>query len=380
MTIKKRGNSLWLLFFLLSTILLGTLLVVGLFTQLGDSSAKENADEWLAGGSPHLNAAVSTANVPNYYTIFSTGCHEQQHWQSYVFFYHAMKVRQPGNVTRLVSGCTPEEEEELRQFHKDAIRPMSNRFHLFFTPDFGSGGVFKGPNYKYNNKPNSVYLWMKDALGMHRENRPSVLDDSIIFLLDPDMILLRPLLHDFSKQQMIYASAAPKGSERPPNRIKQVQHGRPWAQQDGYLGNDWQGFNMSYISQGGKFPTFEKTDGGMYWNSGPPYLSTARDMWNMVSLWKDYVPRVFEEYPNLFAEMFGLVIAAVHLNLPHTLVKSIVVSNTQTPLREGWAFVDDLPDESVCHVESWAQIPKMPIILHYCGRYMLGKFFFSKCM
>lgn len=98
----------------------------------------------------------------------------------------------------------------------------------------------------------------------------------------------------------------------------------------------------------------------------------------MASLWKDYVPRVYEEYPELFAEMYGLIIAAVQLKLPHTLVKSIVVSTTTSDNREGWEFVDDLPDSELCNVGEWSKNERMPIVLHYCKRYLLEKFFFSK--
>jgi hypothetical protein len=86
---------------------------------------------------------------------------------------------------------------------------------------------------------------------------------------------------------------------------------------------------------------------------------------------------VYEEYPALFAEMYGLVIATTQLNLPHTLVKSIVVSTTTTNNREGWAFVDALPDDQVCNAPQNAT-EDLPIVLHYCQRYFLGKFFFSK--
>jgi hypothetical protein len=75
--------------------------------------------------------------------------------------------------------------------------------------------------------------------------------------------------------------------------------------------------------------------------------------------------------------MYGLVIATTQLNLPHTLVKSIVVSTTTTDTREGWAFVDALPDDQVCDAPQTAT-EDLPIVLHYCKRYYLGKFFFSK--
>jgi hypothetical protein len=44
--------------------------------------------------------------------------------------------------------------------------------------------------------------------------------------------------------------------------------------------------------------------------------------------------------------------------------------------REGWPYVDALPDDQVC--EPQPSTDKLPIGLHYCGRYYLGKTFFSK--
>eukprot|EP00934_Nitzschia_sp_Nitz4_P007822 Nitzschia sp. Nitz4//scaffold192_size41448//11708//12845//NITZ4_007482-RA/size41448-augustus-gene-0.41-mRNA-1//-1//CDS//3329540227//7812//frame0 len=258
---------------------------------------------------------------------------------------------------------------------------MSDRFHIFFTPEFGFGGVFKGKQYKYYNKPSSVYMWMRDVLHMNTTGVSQKIQDSVIMLLDPDMILLRPLTHDFSDQDAIYASKKLEGALYPPNGVKRVQHGTPMAQLDGYLNSEWQKFNATYITQGREFPPFEKREAEAHWNSGPPYLSTVRDMWSMVNLWKDYVPRVYEEYPKLFAEMYGLIIAAVRLGLKHTLVKTIAVSDvlqSRDYLREGWTFVDELPDDQVCNAQAWARNNRLPIVLHYCGRYLLGKFFFSK--
>jgi hypothetical protein len=80
--------------------------------------------------------------------------------------------------------------------------------------------------------------------------------------------------------------------------------------------------------------------------------------------------------PGLFAEMQGQIWAAYKLGLPHTLIKSIVVSTTQSHHREGWAYIDALPENGVCPPAADA---KLPIGLHYCKRYALGPdFFFSK--
>jgi hypothetical protein len=75
---------------------------------------------------------------PSYHVIFSTGCSPQQNWLSYVFFYHALAVHQPGNVTRIASGCTAQQEIELHHFHERYIHTMSENFLLHFTPDYSN--------------------------------------------------------------------------------------------------------------------------------------------------------------------------------------------------------------------------------------------------
>ena len=97
-------------------------------------------------------------------------------------------------------------------------------------------------------------------------------------------------------------------------------------------------------------------------------------MYNIAVLWTDYAPRVYEVHPKLFAEMYGYIIATTQLNLPHTLIRSLVVSETHTNHREGWPYIDALPVDKVCTPENEA----LPVGLHYCKRYMLEKWFFSK--
>ena len=87
--------------------------------------------------------------------------------------------------------------------------------------------------------------------------------------MDPDMILLRPLTHDFTDvENHIWLE------ENPGTRV--VRHGFPMAQQDGYLGNEWTLFNVTRITGGGTLPKFGPMHEDLYWNSGPPYLATVR--------------------------------------------------------------------------------------------------------
>lgn len=96
-------------------------------------------------------AAANNNKNPNddveYHIVFSTGCSLYQDWQSYVFFFQAMKSQQPGTVTRIVSGCQPEEEEKMTEQFANEIHPMApdGRFQIHFTPDYSktpSGKTF----------------------------------------------------------------------------------------------------------------------------------------------------------------------------------------------------------------------------------------------
>lgn len=319
--------------------------------------------------------------TPNYHVLFSTSCNAQMHWESYVLFYHAMKIKQPGNVTRLLAGC-PDKDWQLT-FHEKHIQPMSPNFHVHLTPDFSHikhHGRMK-QMYKYLNKPHSLRHWLENVLGYSANEDGSVLpnskyDDDIVFLIDPDMILLQPLTHDFrgSKyENVIWVEGEEALSKSPDSKV--VRHGHPFSQQDGYLSSSWVDLDIAEITLNASSPalSISKRDGPLHWNSGPPYILTARDAYRAARLWTEYVPRVHKQFPELFAEMYGYVIATAHLNLSHTFVKSLVVSTTITRNREGWALVDQLPDESVCPFPEATALKGGLFALHYCKRYLLGR-------
>jgi len=196
-----------------------------------------------------------------------------------------------------------------------------------------------------------------------------VAEDDIVMLVDPDMVLLRPLRHNFTDEEVLWVDG-----ESP--RTKVVRHGHPIAQQDGYLTNEWMKLNFSHVTSKleGQYihPPTNPDDGPRFWNSGPPYLATVRDFYRIVVRWTEYAPRVLEVFPDIFSEMYGLVIATVQLGLPFTFARSIVVSTTGANDREGWAYVDALPNDRVCADEPGLAVP-LPIGLHYCQRYFLGR-------
>lgn len=401
---------------------------------------------------------------PAYHIVFSTSCDDQQNWESYLFFFHCRRVGQRGRVTRIASGCTDAQAADLTAFHRTVIAPLAattstttgipgaptvvhQEFFLHLTPGYDRVRLAhdKYP-YKYMNKPFGLQHWMEHALQLQWNETESSskngnsttqsgpkkykysdrshinilsphsnqkdhnrLLDGIVILMDPDMVLLQPISHNFGNKTNPRSNgnnhAAQAGATRSrrrtqntgtewatpePPTITKVSHGHPFAQQDGYLNNEWMSLNFTYITGDTNTKAPPEWTGPLQWNTGPPYMATVADMYRIVSVWTEKAPRVLDVYPELFAEMYGFIIATVMLQLPFTLVQSIVISNTDSSNREGWTFIDQLDNDQLCSVAVAATTTSLvhntsttttmtnllhvlPTALHYCGIYILGK-------
>ena len=315
-----------------------------------------------------------------YHLVFSTDCSSYQHWQSYLLFHSAMKVNQPGYITRIVSGCKEEEEAETIAWHKEHIESkMSDKFQVHMTPHFSSvkdeNGNVKG-DYKFFNKPFGLRHWMEHGEGMGVDEKTGKMfnEDMIIILTDPDMVLLRPITADFRNSREVIVGPRNK------QRFFTVEHGQPIAQKYGF-GAQWYTKLDFDIIAGKDSPAKKVNMADAYANYpvGPPYLATARDMYNISVKWSEFVPEVHKQYPYLLAEMFAFCAAAAHLELPHQLMDSLMVSNVGTP-GEGWDFIDKIPEEELC---SFAKAPDhdkyaVPSVIHHCQRYIIGPWFWAK--
>lgn len=215
-----------------------------------------------------------------YHIIFSTDCSPYQHWQSYLVYFSAMKLRQPGHVTRIASGCEDEEATLMHDWFHDNIQGMSTRFHLHLTPRFSgvkdSTGKLVG-DYKFFNKPFGTKHWLE-----HAEHMSLSQSDDIVILIDPDMLLLRPLTGDFSDDREVVF-----GPKRLAHILgRKVEHGLPFAQTYGF-GAQWQSLDLEKIAGVGTPATqYDQMDGRLYFPAGPPYIATVRDMyqvsWNAI--------------------------------------------------------------------------------------------------
>lgn len=302
-------------------------------------------------------------HVPEYHMVFSTSCSPFQDWQSYLFFYFAKKVNQPGTVTRIASDCKDADRKLLQDFHDGRIAVMSDSFKLHFAPPCPDS------RSKYFNKPYGLRDFMEKVLG-YPDNKH---DDDIIMIVDPDMMLLRPLTHKFNAHRTTWVI----NNE---SHYDTVTHGHPIAQTYGY-GSSWLtslGKNASAVA-GEDSPALQLTsfDANKRYPAGPPYLLTARDAYNIAVHWTKFVLKVHDFFPKMMSEMHAYSFAAAHLKLPHQLATSFMVSDVSCQDIEGWEFLIGVKKEEAC-VPDAIPSDRLPYVFHYCQRYALGRWFIGK--
>ena len=218
--------------------------------------------------------------------------------------------------------------------------------------------------------------WLEQGLS-YSENVEK-LEDAIIMVLDPDMILLRPLTYDFTGSNVLLHNA--NGRRVPLTAPWKVMHGRPRASHyvfgDGPFKLDLAHVFANHTDS----PALRVSQVDAYtsYAGGPPYMATGRDMFAIVTVWCDLVPGVHSVYPQLLGEMFGWSLAAAHLDLPHYLADSFMVSDLDSG-REGWPLIDDLDQADIWEgSSSKRKTEKLPYVLHYCQMYWIGDWLVSK--
>jgi hypothetical protein len=259
--------------------------------------------------------------------VFSTDCGSFQHWQSYLLFFSAIRIRQPGFITRIASGCADEEKQEVKEWFQEHIAVMSTRFRILFTPKFSEVKDEKGNakgDYKYFNKPFGVlhYLEHSSDFGYDRESGrfTTIEEEAYVVIIDPDMILLRNLTTDFSDGTAKFWQPHAKHIQTK----KHVQPGTPFGQTYGF-GHTW----MKFTDQAGPdSPALkvDERDAELHYQVGPPYIAHYVDMHKIVTRWADLVPKVHAAFPQLMSEMYAYCLAAADIQLPHVVVDSMMIS------------------------------------------------------
>jgi len=377
----------------------------------------------------------------NVHIVFSTDCSGYQHYQSIVSYYSIRRSGHLGPTTRIVSGCTPTQQQDItNEFER--IDPTKQKLRVHFSQSF----ALKGKHYKYSNKPGGLYHWMNHT----------TIEESVIALIDPDMMLLRPITpilgmdmsvvrsngsndrRDKKKNQLveykdkngrIQILRQSNLPQLPPFIRKGVaagQHfgiGGLWASAgESDARKDFREFNLTRVCGSSSpclnQPPHDDTDTSTHYTTreeadnnyavGPVYIASIADWKDLLPKWHAFTPRVYEQYPKLLAEMYGFTMAAADRQLKFALSSSYMVSDARTMSpTESWMWIDEygenaqsvcegagmnrLPDETLRRLKNYgygyqddaittdtAGAGPLPTTLHYCQRYDFANHTFAK--
>jgi peptidyl serine alpha-galactosyltransferase len=316
-----------------------------------------------------------------------------------VFFYQAWRSGQRGRVTRVASGCkSAAAAQQLRHtFQEQVVVAMMNndsdRFSLHITPDYST--LIDGVKYKFFNKPYGILHWLEE--GLQFPMKLPMHDDTIIVIMDPDQFLLRPLRGDYTDDDTMKWHGTSPHLHDGTNHVIRIQKGRPFAQ--------WYAVGVHFVSQvnvnveavvqaanytadRGPSHLHNWTEHQVRQNyaAGPPYLAVASDMYDLVKTWAEMAGPVYQLTTDHLSEMYAYATAAAHLNLPHQLSTSFMVSDPDVGPRlggggggEDWTVIDTASPGHMCELandDNWTAT--VPPIVHYCQRYRVGPHAFSK--
>lgn len=317
------------------------------------------------------------------HVVFSTSCSLKMDWQSYLFFYHAMVHKQRGDVTRIVSGCSPEDEIKVREVHEKQFSIMSPNFLVHFTPEYGKQLQSEHVSWektKYWNKPFGLKHWMEHRFGYVWDDDDSKItvpefDDHVIVLVDPDMLIQKPFVNDFSGMPQDQWNTYYRKNYH--EIVGKVTQGHP-AAQDYSFGSKWINPVKDHLTEivGPDSPVHKVTDeeSRYVFAAGPPYWMTARDAFRISYKWTEFLPLIFKFHPQFMAEMYGYCMASAHLGLRHQMARGMMISNVEMTQGEGWSFLPK--DKQACDVSRYKDT--VPNVIHFCQRYTIGDFFINK--
>merc|ERR1719343_689641 len=340
---------------------------------------KAKAGNAVVGGNNNLG----DDEADKMHVVFSTACSLSHDWQSYLFFFHAMLHKQRGTVTRIVSGCSPEDEIKMRELHEKQFSVMNPNFLVHFTPEYGK--PLEGVSYqktKYWNKPFGLKHWMEHRFGYVWDEDDSKItvpefDDHIIVLVDPDMLMQKPFVNDFSEMPLNQWNKYYREMGHEDELVGKVKQGHP-AAQDYSFRDQWIRHVRDHLTDivGPDSPVHQVTrDESIFqYSAGPPYWMTARDAFRISYKWAEFLPGIFKYHPEFMAEMYGYCMAAAHLQLKHQMARGMMISNVGMSQGEGWAFLPK--DTQACDVSRYEDT--VPNVIHFCQRYTIGDYFINK--
>ena len=211
---------------------------------------------------------------PPLHIIVTTDCRRYQHWQAVALEHTWARLKHPGRFTRIVSGCA--DAAARRAVNGTAFSPSSSsgpggtpRWGVFFT---APGAVRDGPGKALRDRakrPSAVVRW----LAAH----PSLPDDVLVVILDPDMLLLRPVAPTRALRALgVGRAPGVVGAQRwPLGRAPDPRKG---------VAASWHAWRSVVCPR--KCAHLSRADITERYSSGPPWLVRAGDLRALAPLWE----------------------------------------------------------------------------------------------
>lgn len=221
--------------------------------------------------------------------------------------------------------------------------------------------------HRYFNKPFGFHEWLMD--------KKDSIYESIIVLIDPDMIMLKPFLFHIKEEAERIAIELQKTTTETENRKPKlrdlyVREGHPVSQKYGIGGKwvKWTGFCDERESC-----NVSERDAWRWYSVGPPYMLHKNDWLKVTPKWIEYSPAAlkWEPQPSILAEMYSFVIACAYYDLKNEYLFSMISGPTSSVWMENWYDLQWNWLSSANILQNNVEFNFH--VLHYCHGYWLGK-------
>ena len=315
--------------------------------------------------------------------IFSSGCNYFQHWQSEFLLTSALLAGQHGRITRIVSGCYDRTAEKAHHKHQtfpgginDLLVPLevlnrsvNENFGLFITP------AFKGAiDFPWINKPSSIEYFMQ-----HARSELDRVGETIIAVIDPDFVFLKPLTQTGETRDNIIATRGHENTDTSLGPIDVARRGRPVSQRYGLEGHWVKKFApLEQITGNKNSPSKQWTyKMASKWTSvGPPMILEINDITELSILWEKNMRPVLDiGGPDILADMWAYSIAAADLDLKHTTLDHFMIS-VWGHTGQAYKFIDEFkqmscrdPEVKINGESDGAEGVHWPVFIHLASNF-----------
>lgn len=309
--------------------------------------------------------------------IFVTDCSDYQETMSQVFLAQWLRFTHTSvRLTRAIS-CD-EDDPNLRRVLRFS-EPHSAHLSLYRLPELNGQG---SDRYLCNNRPRGFRRWLQD--------HPAESHNHWILMIDPDMLVLRPLRAD---QHLRLEGTALGGQSL--LHLRDVPPGVGISHHFDFVPDHWRYLNLSLpelcAGNAAVLPDCETRLRDLWDNPslieehysvGVPHFIRVEDLARMAESWPIFTDQVRLQYRGWTAEMFSWILAARYAGIRFAYLAE-VVSQPSSP-EPAWRSIDEgsggdacsgAPDERPGDGANAAGSPALrqpgdgPWLLHYCEIY-----------